>query len=127
MKVVLITLTLRPSRLPPSNGMDRVIETALRQPPRCKSSGGDVVPSTGGHDREQELGYDAWVGFYLCEESLRAGEGSERDVKLCFDLADAAGVGRIGVNEVAPFYDDMVSPSYAVVGHDDPDGPKGYS
>lgn len=77
------------------------------------------MPTMGGHyyydDDQNLLGYDAWVQFFLCEEALRAGECSERDVRFCFDLADNTGAGRIGVKEATPFHDDMVSRPYNIV------------
>lgn len=61
----------------------------------------------GGHG--QELDYESWACFYQCEEALRTGRCTEQDIKYCFQLADEAGTGRIGLHVVTPFYEDMVS------------------
>lgn len=67
------------------------------------------VLSVGGSDG-QRLEYDAWVCFWLCEESLRSGGAgcSGRDVRCCFRQVDQAGRGRVGLGEIAPFYEGAV-------------------
>ncbi|CAB1103882.1 unnamed protein product [Ectocarpus sp. CCAP 1310/34] len=68
----------------------------------CSSS----LFSTGGGCRRETLGYDAWVCFWLCEEALRSGTCSRRDVRYCFALLDEGNLGRVGVREVEPFIED---------------------
>lgn len=60
----------------------------------------------------QELKYDAWVCFYLCEEALGAEEFTGRDIKYCFESIDEAGMRQIGGNE---FQTDMPHPASSAI------------
>eukprot|EP00904_Undaria_pinnatifida_P006401 jgi/Undpi1/2891/HiC_scaffold_14.g06268.m1 len=41
-------------------------------------------------------------------EALTSGEFTERDLEYCFQLADEAGTGQIGLHAITPFYEDVV-------------------
>lgn len=67
------------------------------------------VFSVGGYG--QQLEYDAWVCFWLCEESLRSSGGancSSRDVRYCFRQVDEGGRGQVGLSDIVPFFEDAV-------------------
>lgn len=69
-----------------------------------KSSGG-VSSIKGGHGQDQEYVPCPVVLLPItCEEALRDGECTERDVKYCFELVDEAGMQGVILNEVATFY-----------------------
>ena len=56
------------------------------------------------------LDYDAFVSFFVCEESLTAaGMFSERDVQYCFEIVDDRGEGRLDLAAINKLYDDLVS------------------
>ena len=84
----------------------RVVDAGLRPFPREKPTDSGMS-GVGGYGNELE--YGAWVCFFLCEEALRNGTWSERDVRYCFHLVDETGRGRVGTAEVTRFFEDMVS------------------
>ena len=74
--------------------------TTTRKPAeRVKSSGDECG---------RALEYEAFVSFFLCEEALRSGTCSPKDIRYCFSVTDATGEGWIGRAEVTPFLEDMV-------------------
>lgn len=94
---------------PPSDGplfCGRIIDVGLRPFPTGESPG-CILSQGGGHG--QAIDFDAFVCFFLCEEALRTETCSERDIRYCFALVDETGKGRIGTQDIVPFYKDAVS------------------
>lgn len=56
----------------------------------------------------QDLDYDSFVCFYLCEEALRAARCTERDVKYCFNVMDEGARGKIGMAGFDQYLEDAV-------------------
>lgn len=85
--------------------VNRVLDAGLR-PFSPRDSPGGVT--AGGCGYGQGLDYDSFVCFYLCEEALRAGTCSARDVKYCFRVVDEGAQGRLGMAGFDRYLEDAV-------------------